>query len=165
MTGRTLASLVLLAVAMSSCGDDDADANGVHAADVLSAAIRDVVAGHTVPADSEDHRPVVFVVGVGEDGIDAAVQAEVATELRDDIDVRFADAREEPIDSGLEDEPVRDDGVLLLVSDVPESGNPVEMSVEIYRSLSEWTRAIFTITVAAEHWSVTATSLVALDAP
>ena len=165
MTGRTLASLVLLAITMSSCGDDDADANGVRAADVLSATIRDIVAGQPAPTDSEEHKPVVFVVGVGEDGIEAGVQAEVATELRDDIDVRFADAREEPIDGGAEDEPVRDDGVLLLVSDVPESGDPVEMSVEIYRSLSDWTKAIFTITVADGSWSVTATSLVALDAP
>ena len=165
MTGRTLASLVLLAITMSSCGDDDDDANGVHAADVLSAAIRDVVAEQPVPTDPEEYTPVVFVVGVGENGIEAGVQAEVATALRDDIDVRFADAREEPIDGGAEDEPVRDDGVLLLVSDVPESGNPVEMSVEIYRSLSDWTKAIFTITVADGSWSVTATSLVALDAP
>src|SRR3990170_2817687 len=164
MTGRPIASLVLLAITMSSCSDDDADANGVHAADVLSAAIRDVVAGQPIPTDSQEYKPVVFVVGVGENGIEAGVQAEVATELRDDIDVRFADAREEPIDSGVEDEPVRDDGVLLLVSDVPESGNPVEMSVEIYRSLSDWTKAIFTITVDNDSWSVTATSLVALDA-
>ena len=164
MTGRTIASLVLLAITMSSCSDDDADANGVHAADVLSSAIRDVVAGQPIPTDSEEYKPVVFVVGVGENGIEAGVQAEVATELRDDIDVRFADAREEPIDSGVEDEPVRDDGVLLLVSDVPESGNPVEMSVEIYRSLSDWTKAIFTISVDNDSWTVTATSLVALDA-
>lgn len=165
MTGRTLASLALLAVTLTGCGDDDADADGVRAADVLTAAIRDVVDGQPVAADDEDHRPVVFVVGVGEKGIEAGVQAEVATELRDDIDVRFADAREEPIESGADDEPVRDSGVLLLVSDVPESGNPIEMSVEIYRSLSDWTKAIFTFTGADENWSVTATSLVALDSP
>jgi hypothetical protein len=165
MIGRRLASLVLLAIAIGGCGDDDADVDGVHAADVLAAAIRDVVAGQPVPTDTEGYTPVVFVVGVGENGIDAGVQAEVATALRDDIDVRFADAREEPIDSGEEDEPVRDGGVLLLVSDVPESGNPVEMTVEIYRSLSDWTKAIFTITVGADTSSVTATSLVALDAP
>ena len=165
MTRRTLASLVLLAITVSGCGDDDADANGVHAADVLTAAIRDVVDGQPASADAEEHKPVVFVVGIGEDGIKAAVQAEVATELRDDIDVRFADAREEPIDGGVEGEPVLDGGVLLLISDVPESGDPIELSVEIYRSLSDWTKAIFTFSSADETWSVTATSLVPLDAP
>ena len=107
-----------------------------------------------------------LVVFVGQAHVRAAdVQAEVANELHDDIDVHFADAREEPIDSGAEGEPVIDGGVMLLVSDVPESGNTVEMSVEIYRSLSDWTRAIFTFTGADDRWSVTATSLVALDAP
>ena len=38
--------------------------------------------------------PVVYVVSIGEDGISAGAQADVASTLRDEIDVRFADERE-----------------------------------------------------------------------
>ena len=69
-------------------------------AQVYIAAIRDVVGEEPPPADPE-MLPVVFVIGVGEEQIEASVQAEVVGELDEDVDVQFADARSEVV---LQDE-------------------------------------------------------------
>lgn len=169
MIRRAAAFTVLLAATLIGCGDDDdpdaddVDGEGVHAAEVLSTAIRDVVARSPVDPEREDEKPVVFVVGVGENGIAAGVQADVATGLRDEIDVRFADTRDEAIDGGAEDAPVVDDGLLLLVSAIPEEGDQINVAIERYRSESDRSKAVFMLAMRGEEWAVTATSLVALE--
>jgi hypothetical protein len=128
-------------------------------AQVYVAAIRDVLAEEPAP-DDPDVLPVVYVVGVGEERIAADVQAEVAAELHDDADVRFADERSEAVMKDEADEPVRDDGVLLAVGALAAEGDPVELEVEVYRSDVDSSNVVLTIEGGASQWTVTSTSVV-----
>jgi hypothetical protein len=125
-------------------------------------AIRDVLAGQPPPADAEV-LPVVYVVGVGETGIPADVQAEVAVELDDDADIRFADKREEAVLEDEEHAPVRDHGVLIAVGELPgdETADTVKVDVDVYRSDQDSSSFVLTIARRSSQWAVTSSSSLA----
>ena len=63
------------------------------------------------------------------------MQADVAAELDDDAEIRFADERSEALLEDADDEPVRDDGVLMAIGR-GRAGRATryEVEVEVYRS-------------------------------
>jgi hypothetical protein len=148
--------VVLGGVAAGGCdgsGDDGASRD----AQMYVATIRVVLAEE--PPPQPDVLPVVYVVGVGETKIPADVQADVAVDLDDDADIRFADKRAEAI---IEDEahaPVRDDGVLLAVGDLPADARPMLLEVEVYRSDQDSSKVVFTIGRRSSQWTVTSSSV------
>jgi hypothetical protein len=157
------AQLLLVATAgavLFSC-DRNGDDAGSRRVDVLVAAIRDVV-GDQSDVNAGEALPVVFVVKVGEQGVAATVQADVAAELHDEVDVRFADERDEAIETEAVGQPVHDSGVLLVVGDIPEEGSTIDVPIEIYRSEDEASSIVFTLVGGASSWAVTATSQVTL---
>jgi hypothetical protein len=149
--------VVLGGVAAGGCdgsGDDGASRD----AQMYVATIR-VVLAEQPPPPQPDVLPVVYVVGVGETKIPADVQADVAVDLDDDADIRFADKRAEAI---IEDEahaPVRDDGVLLAVGDLPADARPMLLEVEVYRSDQDSSKVVFTIGRRSSQWTVTSSSV------
>lgn len=156
----------VLAVTLGSGVVAGCDGSGGEAASrdaqVYVAAIREVLADEPAPEDP-DVLPIVYVVGVGETAIPADVQAEVAVELDDDADIRFADRRSEAV---LEDEdlvPVRDEGVLVAVGELQPETDPVTVTVEVYRSEDDWSKVVFTIARRSSHWAVTSSSTVPTD--
>lgn len=151
-----MVATLVAAIAVASCTEDDD--TGARQVAVLVAAIREVVAD--VPsADIDPPLPVVYLVGAGEVEFAATVQADVAEDLQDEVDVRFADDRDEAIDLDAADAPVRDDGVLLMVEEIPDDGDTIEVSIEVYRSDRDQPgTVVFSMTEDDERWSVTATS-------
>jgi len=164
MTVRTRGAAALLVVAAGgvivACDRSDGDV-GSRQVDILVLAIRDVVTTSTAAAS--EGLPVVYVVGSGEHEFAAAVQADVAAELQDEIEVRFADERDEAVQTDTPDQPVADSGVLLLVDDIPEDGDEIDVPVEIYRSEVDDSAVVYTFAERTSSWVVTATSLVALS--
>jgi hypothetical protein len=150
--------VILVALAVAGCDGSSKD-EASRDAQVYVATIRDVLA-EQAPADRPDVLPVVYVVGVGEKRITAVVQAEVAAALDDDAEIRFADKREEALDTGKEHAPVRDQGVLVAVGEVPPDTNPVDVHVEIYRSDDDWSKLVLTIGRQSSQWTVTSESVV-----
>jgi hypothetical protein len=132
------------------------------AAQVYVATIRDVLADEP-PAEDPDVLPVVYVVGVGERTIPADVQAEVAAELDDDADIRFADERAEAILEDEDEAPVRDDGVLIAVGELADDVSPVDIVVEVYRSEDDWSKVVLTVARRPSHWTVTSSSVVPVE--
>ena len=132
MSLRGAGVCLVLAVVLAACEGSIGDGDDAVAVEVLTTVVGSVVAG-LPPGEDPDARPVVYVLGIGEDGIAAAVQADVAETLVDDVDVRFADERSEALDSGDPAEPVHDGGVLVAVGDIPDSSGDVDVIVEIYR--------------------------------
>ena len=122
-------------------------------AQVCAATIREVVRHQPPPPDDPDALPVVYVVAVGETTIAADVQAEVATELHDEVDVQFADERDEAVDEDVEDAPVLDDGVLIAVGELALTPDPVSMEVEVYRSERDVSKAVFSFAADSSNWS------------
>jgi len=158
---------VLALVIISACdGGDDDELSGT--ARIYIAAVRSVA--EAMPPDVEDREklPVVYVVSNNAEPIAADVQAEVASVLDPDADVRFADAREEALDLGKPHEPVRSEGRLLTVGPVEDDAagvDVVDLQVEIYRSDEEWSRGVVTMERSAEDWAVTSSSIVEVVAP
>ncbi|HRE02994.1 MAG TPA: hypothetical protein PLV68_16970, partial [Ilumatobacteraceae bacterium] len=78
---------------------------------------------------------VVYVAPTSGSPIPAGSQVAVVgnlADMGDNIELRFADVRDDAIDLDAEGEPVRDDGALLVVGKVPEKRPPVDVSVEVY---------------------------------
>jgi hypothetical protein len=160
-TGRVAAVLVAAALMAAGCRDGP-DPTGVPADAVIVAVVR-AVAGTAPQTTVPGPLPVVYVVSVAEDGVSAGVQAAVASALRDQVDVRFADRREEAVDDAASGEPVVDGGVLLVVDEIPESDGVADVAVEIYRNAADDTKWVFSLRAADEdQWAVTATSVVSL---
>lgn len=171
-TRQLLPVLVLLTlVGLTACRDEP-NRSTERTVGIVTATIRHVAAQRLDPDDTvvpssslvDDDLPVVFVVSVGEEQLSAGVQADVASALRDEIDVRFSDARDEAIDADAEMEPVRDDGVLIVLNGVPKLGNPALVTVEIYKTRHEHVKLVFSVVPVGEEWEITETSEVQLDA-
>jgi hypothetical protein len=152
------ASVAVTAVTMAGCGSSS-DAEDSRPSDVYVATIERVLADESTSAE-DDELPVVYVVPLGENEIEATVQADVASELHDVADVRFADERSEALDEDEPGKPVLDDGVLIGIGDIAERGNPVEVEVEIYHSEDDSSSRLFTVARRSSRWTVTSTSVV-----
>lgn len=152
---------VLGSVAGAGCGGSGE--KGVSRdAQVYVATIRDILAEQPAPAEP-DVLPVVFVVGVGETKIPADVQAQVAVELDDDADIRFADQRSEAMLENEEHVPVRDEGLLLAVGELLPDTDPVNLDVEVYRSDEDWSKVVLTVARGSSQWTVTSSSVLPVD--
>jgi hypothetical protein len=145
-----------VALTLAGC-DGSSKAETSRDAQVYVATIRDVLSEQP-PPDEADSLPVVFVVGVGEKKIPASVQAEVRRDLDADAVIRFADQRDEALLKDQDDMPVRDNGVLVVVGEVPPKDDPVDLPVEIYRSADDWSKLVLTIGKGSSQWTVTSES-------
>jgi hypothetical protein len=127
---------------VSACGSDKPDNPAtVTAADAYNAAIRWYLGTVPAPTGTAETEPeIVFVAPASGKPIAVDTQAAVAAEMADMDDVvmvRFADVSDDALDLDLEDHPVKDDGVLLLVPDVVEGPQPLELNVGVYHNLND----------------------------
>ena len=157
VTRRNVLVLSVVAVAGAACNGQSDELS--REAQVYAATIREVVRHQPPPPDDPEALPVVYVVAVGETTIAADVQAEVASEFRDEAEVQFADERDEAVDEDVADSPVLDDGVLIAVGDLSPDADPVSMEVEVYRSERDVSKAVFNFAPGSSTWSVTTSSL------
>ena len=129
---------MLAVFAFAACDDgDDSPADAVGSADAITAAIA-WQADEQEPVldgDGEPQLPVIFVVADDGATIDVGVQADVAADTVDWATVRFADDVSDTFDPSLDGEPVRDDGVLLLIGPMPEPARSVELDLVRYTSV------------------------------
>jgi hypothetical protein len=132
-------AVALLGVfALASC-DDETPADVVGPADAITAVVA-WQAGEQEPViadDGEVQLPVVYVVADAGTTIDVGVQADVAESTVDWATVRFADDIADTFDPDLEGEPVRDDGVMLLVGPIPEPARSIELPVVRYTAVDD----------------------------
>ena len=133
-----MALLAMLAVGACN-SDDDSPADVVGSADAITAAIA-WQADEQEPVlddNGEPQLPVIFVVADDGATIDVGVQADVAADTVDWATVRFADDVADTFDTGLDGEPVRDDGVLLLIGPMPEPSRTVELDLVRYHAVDD----------------------------
>ena len=88
-------------------------------------------------ASGETQLPVIFVVADDGATLDVGVQADVARATVDMATVRFADDIDDTFDPDVVDEPVRDEGVLLLVGPVPDPSRTITVAVERYQAIDD----------------------------
>ena len=137
---RRCSAAVLLAVAVAACDSDDGTADDVvGSADAITALVA-WQAGEQEPVideNGEPQLPVIFVVADDGTTIEVGIQAAVAGATAEWATVRFADDVSDAFDSGLEGEPVREDGALLLLGPIPEAERRIEMDVARYTAVDD----------------------------
>lgn len=132
------AAALLGAFAFASC-DEETPAGVVGPADAITAVVA-WQAGEQEPViadDGEVQLPVIYVVADAGTTIDVGEQADVAESTVDWATVRFADDIADTFDPDLEGEPVRDDGVMLLVGPIPEPAASIELPVVRYTAVDD----------------------------
>jgi hypothetical protein len=138
-----------LVVGAAACGgtDDAPDSSDVDPAAALTAIV-EWQAGEQEPVvdDSGEIRlPVIYIASADGDTIDVGVQAEVAESTVDIATVRFTDDKGDAFDGDLDDQPVREDGVMLLVGPMPDA--EPEMLVDVTRYSSADRSEPFQLTI------------------
>ena len=142
---------VAVAAAVAACdGDDGTEADEVGAADAITAIVA-WQAGEQEPVidkNGEPQLPVIFVVADDGTTIDVGVQADVAEATAEWATVRFADDVSDAFDPGLEGEPVRNDGALLLLGPIPEPERRIEMDLVRYTAVDD--SELFTLEITSD---------------
>ncbi|MCU1395067.1 MAG: hypothetical protein JWM34_3495 [Ilumatobacteraceae bacterium] len=134
-----VAGAIGISLLVPACSSDSAGAASVKTADAYSAAIRWYLGSvsATTPTTAGSGPLVVYVAPENGKAINSEAQASVVkdmSQMSDVVTVRFADIRDDALETNVEDMPVKNDGVLLLVGEVRESAPPVEVDVDVYRS-------------------------------
>ncbi|MDC3332430.1 hypothetical protein OAV42_02915, partial [Ilumatobacter sp.] len=69
--------------------------------------------------------------------VDVRVQANVVSNIDDVAVIRFADHASDARDETLEDQPVKDDGVMILIDDFEPDQARVEVRIVRYQSIDD----------------------------
>jgi hypothetical protein len=131
-------------IAFAACTSDAEGIKPIHTEDAYVAAINWYVDSLPAPpptTNGDEPGPViVYVVTLSGKAIDSQVQASVVADMadrKDDVTVRFADVRDDALEVDEETQPVKDEGVLLLVGEVEEANPPINVDVEVYRDMND----------------------------
>jgi hypothetical protein len=148
-----------LAVAAAACTSGDPTTPSIGAADAFTAIV-DWQVDRLGPPTTDQALPVVYVTSEGGKTIEATTQANVAGSTVDIAKVRFADTRSDAIDTEVDGEPVRDDGVLLIVDKFDGKGQTqVSVGVTIYRDETDEEHLVLTVAGTADGAAVTGSSV------
>ena len=134
------AAIAVLGVfSLGSCSGDETASDVVGPADGITAAVAwQADEQEPVIADNgEVQLPVIYVVADSGSSFDVGVQAAVAEATADWATVRFADDIADTFDGAVEGEPVRDDGVMLLIGPIPEPARSIELDVVRYIAVDD----------------------------
>jgi hypothetical protein len=143
--------VIALSVATAACSDSDTATPGQVDQSGAYTAIVEWQAGEQEPVLNDDGTaklPVIYVAAADGATIDVGVQASVAAATVDIADVRFADESSEAFDSGIDGEPVIDQGVMLLVGAIPDPARTID--VELLRYVDVGTSSAFTLQITAD---------------
>jgi len=145
--------IVMFAVAACTDGSDTTPtADEVVAADAYIAVVGWEVGEHEPVIDEkgEIELPVVYIAPAGGSTIDVGIQAAVVEATVDIAIVRFADEAVEAVDSDTEGEPVKDNGILLIVDDMPEPSRTIEVGLVRYRSIEDDSTLTIEVTASTD---------------
>lgn len=132
------------ALAMGACSSSSEGIKPIKRADAYVAAINWYVESLPEPPPTtggDEPGPVVVYIGTQSGtAIDSQVQAFVVEDMadrKDDVTLRFLDVRDDALEMDQEDQPVKDDGVLLLVGEFEEAKPPIHVELEVYRNAAD----------------------------
>lgn len=154
-------------LAATSCTSDSPANSSISTAAAYSAAIRWYLDSIDTTATSNTISSgplIVYVAPESGKAINPQAQASVVKEMSDMSDivtVRFADVRDDALQSDIDALPVKDDGVLLLVGEVPNHAAPVDVQVAVYHDSQDTHTFVMKIIASGDSFRATAVSEVA----
>lgn len=109
--------------------------------------------------DGNVEAPVIYLASGSGGTIDVQVQADVVTEIGDAAVIRFADDARDALDESLDNEPVKDDGVLIVLDDFQPDQSTVEVRIDRYRTIDDDATWLLEITTVDDGTTVNSTIL------
>ncbi len=108
-----------------------------------------------VDDDGNVEPPVIYLASGSGETVDVRVQANVVAAVDDAATIRFADSAVEAVDEGVDGEPVKDGGVLVVVDEFDEGQPTVDARISRYRSVDDHSTWILELTASGEGADVT----------
>ncbi len=159
-----IGALCLLLAALASCTSTATKGTVVSEADSYVAAIQWYIGTEPITVDTVNDPLVLYVAPSNGKAIDVEAQATVLSKLadvKDHLTIRFADGRDDAIDTKADGQPVKDSGVLLLVGRVTSGKPPVSVRLGVYRDAAD--SAFFEIKIGLKAGQVQVTSASQLE--
>lgn len=145
-------ALAVGAVTLAGCGDGDDDARPGQA-DAYTVVLDWLLARPEAGFGDDCGDEVVFVEGLGPDGIPLDVQVQLIDHYTDEVELRFIDSREEAVDEAEETQPVHDDCVLVGLGIVPD-GSVIEVRGELYQRRDHVLGFRFDLVTGGQRWNM-----------
>lgn len=98
-----------------------------------------------IDADGNVETPVIYLAAGAGGTVDVGVQASVIATIDDTAVIRFVDDARDARDEGLDNEPVKDDGVMILIGEFEADQTKIDARIVRYVSnddVQEWTLSI-----------------------
>ncbi|MGK0276204.1 MAG: hypothetical protein ACI9N0_002592 [Ilumatobacter sp.] len=112
-----------------------------------------------IDADGNAEPPVIYVAASSGGTVDVRVQADVVANIDDAAVIRFADDARDARDEKLDNEPVKDNGVMILIDDFEPDQVKVDARIVRYRSIDDHTTWILEVATTRENIAVTSATL------
>lgn len=159
-TLRWCALLSASALGVAGCGGDDTPKTELGPkewkASVYESVLREIALPAAQQSMPDDDKPVVFLATADGSGIGLEVQTIIARDLKDEADLRIADSVGDVVLDGEDDKPVKDDGLLVTVTPLPDDEpNRVELTVALYFDETDQQRIDVALQRAAAAWTLT----------
>jgi hypothetical protein len=152
---RVPAGVLVALCALGACSTASGDDDDARTAGLYEAVLRWAIAAEGLRPDEDGDLPVVYVVASDGSSVAPEVQVDVVNALLEEADLRFSDARDDALDAGEEGQPVKDEGLLVVIGTVPPEGVLVEMGVELYRTDDQTSAFVLGLAGSGERWNVT----------
>lgn len=112
-----------------------------------------------IDVDGNVEVPVIYLAAGSGGTVDVGVQAGVVSDIDDAAVIRFADDARDARDEGLENEPVKDNGVMILIDEFEPDQATVEARIVRYRSIDDENAWILEVTATDDGASVESAAL------
>jgi hypothetical protein len=109
-----------------------------------------------VDEDGDVEVPVIYLASGAGATVDVGVQANVVATIDDSATIRFVDQAADALDEGVEGQPVKDDGVLVVVDEFDGEQSKVDARISWYRSTDDHSTWILELTATDDGADVTA---------
>lgn len=157
-----LFAVLLALVTVAACGGDDTPDSELGPAEwkasVYETVIREIALPSAQAAMPESERPTIYLAT--SDGSEIGAEAEVLLigAVKDEVDLKIQDRTTDVIDDGAPDAPVKDHGLLVTVSPLPDQADRVDLQVVLYFDERHVDTVDVTLRRAGTVWTV-ATSI------
>ena len=113
-----------------------------------------------VDADGNVVEPIIYLATGSGGMVDVRVQADVVSAIDDAAVIRFADDARDARDESLDQMPVKDDGIMLLIDEFEPDQAKVEARTVRYRSLDDNDAWILEVVATDDGATVTSANVV-----
>ena len=151
--------VVTLTLAACDQADDDPKAGEGREAAVYESILEWIL--DEEPVADTDERPgwTMYVTSRHERPVAVEVEVLVVEALDERIVVRFIDERGEAVDEGAENQPVRENGMLVGLGAVPVEGDRVDVYIDRYLEIDDVVAWEVTVRSVGETWTITGVPL------